>query len=121
MTPEPVACTIDPANAPAQEESFRTLLSTARHVERPTSQHLRLTLGSEHGLDISPLAREKQCCRFFDFVLTPTSEGTVVLDMRVPADAGPVGGTVTEQRGVGSAEEILDWFASVATDSAREG
>lgn len=117
MTSEPIACTIDPAQAPVQEEGFRALLATTRSVERPSLQHLRLTLTAERGLDIEPLAREKQCCRFFDFTLTPTTEGVVVLDVRVPADAGPVGGPAAEQRGVGSAEEILDWWAAVAAES----
>ena len=41
MTSEPVVCTIDPAQAAVQEEGFRTLLASARSIERPNPQHLR--------------------------------------------------------------------------------
>lgn len=117
MSAEPIVCTIDPAQAPAQEKDLRAVLSAAERIERPTPQHLRLTLAVEGGLDIGPLAREKQCCRFFDFTLTPTTEGTVVLDVRVPADRDPAGTAGAESDDSTGAEQLLDEFAMWAAET----
>ncbi|GAA3725105.1 hypothetical protein [Salinactinospora qingdaonensis] len=119
MATEPLACTIDPSLVPAQQEGFRALLAAARTTERVSPQHLRLMLATDNGLDISPLVQEKQCCRFFDFTLTPTVEGTVMLDIRVPASAGPVNGPALRGHEVGTPEEILDWFAATAVEPSR--
>lgn len=117
MASEPVVCTEDPAQGSARVEDFRALLGKAESVERPTPQHLRVTLATSEGLDIGVLAREMQCCGWFEFTLAPTREGTAVLDVRVPANAGPVRGAASEQQGVGNPEEILDEFARTAGDA----
>ncbi|AYY14247.1 hypothetical protein EF847_17640 [Actinobacteria bacterium YIM 96077] len=119
MTAEPVVCTEDPARAAAREEDFRVLLGKARRTERLTPQHLRMALATDEGLDISVLAHEMQCCAWFDFRLTPATDGTVLLDIQVPANAGPVRGPAPEQQGIGSPEDILDTFAQIATGTSR--
>ena len=80
-----------------------------------------MILSTERGLDIALLAREKQCCRFFDFTLVPTVDGTVTLDIQVLAEAGPVRGTIPEERGVGTAEQVLDEFAARAESRGGKG
>jgi hypothetical protein len=121
MTSDAIVCTLDPARAADHEQALRGMLAAARKTERPAPQHLRLTLDAAEGLDIGPIVAEKQCCRFFDFTLRPTAEATVIVDVRVPTEAGPQGEDVAEQDGIGLAERLLDHIAHMAThDSTQE-
>lgn len=116
----PLVCTEDPAQSAVREQDFRVLFGKAVGTERISPQHLRITLGTDEGLDISVLAREMQCCGWFDFRLTPTAAGTVVLDIAVPANTGRVRGPAPERHGAGSPEQILDTFAGLAAGTQAE-
>jgi len=101
----PIACTLDAARLPGRLGEFRALFATTRSVDRISPQHLRVTLAGDSALEATArdlLAREQQCCSFFDFALTNDGEGALTLDVRVPAGA----------------VEIVDEFARVAGDAA---
>jgi len=59
-------------------------------MERPEPTRLRLILAD----DVDPeavrelLVREQGCCAFLSFTLTP-SDGQLLADLQVPAEAGP--------------------------------
>lgn len=112
---QPPMCHLSPARAEERSEDFRRLLGRARAVQRPTRQHLRLTLSTDGGLDIAVLAHEKECCEWFEFTLEPTTSGTVLLDIVVPGAAGAVRGPVPDLVDAGTPEEVLDRFADEAT------
>lgn len=112
---QPPVCHLSPARAEDRGEDFRRLLGKARTVQRPSREHLRLTLSTDDGLDIAVLAHEKQCCEWFEFTLEPTTSGTVLLDIVVPAAAGAVRGPVPDLVDAGTPEEVLDRFAAEAT------
>ncbi len=83
----PGACTLPTAAQPLRQAEFAALCSTyLREHERLSPRHLRLVLAGDEGLadtvrDLA--ARERDCCSFFDFTVTPTLQD-VVLDVEVP-------------------------------------
>ena len=100
----PIVCALSPNEFAGRLEGFRQLF--AAHlggIERPTPTRLRLVLSAAAGLDRvrDLMAREQQCCAFLTFTVTPT-DGQLVVDADVPAEAAPT----------------LDGMASVARLSA---
>jgi hypothetical protein len=85
----PDACTLPTAEQPLRQAEFEALFTAAaRDAERPTQQHLRVTVsgGSDVAASIRDLAdRETQCCSFFAFTVSAPEAGVVQLDVEVPA------------------------------------
>jgi hypothetical protein len=92
--PVPIACTLPAAQLPGRLAEFHDLYASAvRAVERVTPRHVRLRLAGAADLEATArdlLTRERQCCAFYDFALTPLGDGALTLDVRVPAGAEPV-------------------------------
>ena len=88
MTWAPEECTLPTAERPRRVAAFDELLATSlRGLTRPEPLLLRLMLDDADGVAATTkdlLVRERSCCAFFDFELTPTPQG-LQLDVRVPA------------------------------------
>jgi hypothetical protein len=87
----PIACTLHPNEYAGRLDDFRHGVFTHLvAMERPEPTRLRLLLAA----DADPatvrelLVREQGCCAFLSFTLTP-SNGQLVADLQVPAEAGP--------------------------------
>ena len=95
------ACTLPTEQVPLRVAEFDELFATAlRSLQRPEPRWLRL------GLDPAPrvaattadlVARETQCCSFFDFALQRSDEGQLWLDVRVPAGREPILDAIARQ------------------------
>ncbi|TCC25473.1 hypothetical protein [Kribbella speibonae] len=72
----PEACTLPTAERPFRVAEFDDLFAThLRHAERVDPQTLDLTLNPESRATVEDLtARETECCSFFTFTLTGTTE-----------------------------------------------
>ena len=84
----PAACTLPVPERPIRLAEWDALFATAVRRERHTPRHARLTLPGAAGraAQIRDLAaRETDCCSFFAFEVTEAADGTVALDIRVPA------------------------------------
>jgi hypothetical protein len=86
----PIACTLHPNEYAGRLEDFRQgVFVHLRRMERPEPTRLRLILAA----DVDPeavrelLVREQGCCAFLSFTLTP-SDGQLLADLQVPAEAG---------------------------------
>ncbi len=87
------ACTLPTAEQPLRVAEFDALFAGAlRKLELREPGWLRLVLAPGAGVQAADveastrelIARESVCCSFFDFHLTPTIDGELVLDVRVP-------------------------------------
>ena len=86
--PVPAACTLPTPERPARLAEWGAQLAAAVRRDRPTPRHARLTLpgAADRAAQLRDLAaRESRCCSFFDFTVTGAPDGTVTLDIRVPA------------------------------------
>ena len=72
----PEACTLPTAERPFRVAEFDDLFAThLRRAERVDPQTLDLTLNPESRAAVEDLtARETECCSFFSFTLTGTTE-----------------------------------------------
>lgn len=88
----PDACTLRTAEQPRRMAEFEAFFADAvRSVDRLDDRHVRMQLTGEPGLEAlvrDLIAREKDCCGFFNFAVTrvhsPVGEA-VTLDVEVPA------------------------------------
>ena len=82
----PAECTLPAAGRRARLGEFDELVAGA--IEAParlSPTHLRLVLGAgREDATRDLLARESDCCSFFDFGLRRSAAGHLVLDVRVP-------------------------------------
>jgi hypothetical protein len=80
------ACTLPTAERPLRVAEFDALFASAlRGVERQAPNRLRLVLDPAAADSVQQLvARESDCCSFFDFRFTPAND-RLLLDVRVPA------------------------------------
>jgi hypothetical protein len=80
------ACTLPTAEQPLRVAEFDALFASAlRGVERQAPDRLRLVLDAAAATSARELvARESDCCSFFDFRFTPADD-RLLLDVRVPA------------------------------------
>lgn len=90
----PDACTLPTAEQPLRRAEFDALFRrSVREVHRVGAQQVRIQLAGGPGLvdEVRDLvARETECCSFFDFAVATGAGGeAVTLDIRVPA--GQVG------------------------------
>ena len=84
----PAACDLPTPERPLRVAEWGGLLRSAVRRERRTPRHARLTLPGAAGraAQVRDLAaRESDCCSFFAFAVTEVADGTVALDIRVPA------------------------------------
>jgi len=84
----PAACTLPAPERPTRLAEWDALFAAAVERERRTPQHARLTLPGAAGraAQVRDLAaRETGCCSFFAFEVAEAADGTVALDIRVPA------------------------------------
>lgn len=87
----PIACTLHPNEYAGRLEDFRHgVFAHLLRMERPEPTRLRLTLGGDAGPEAvrELLVREQGCCAFMSFTLT-ASDGRLVADLEVPAQAAP--------------------------------
>jgi len=87
----PIVCTLHVNDFAGRLEDFRRQVFThLRALERPEPTRLRLILaaGADPGTVRDLLAREQECCAFLAFTLT-ASDGQLLADLEVPADAAP--------------------------------
>ncbi|MFC4588645.1 hypothetical protein [Sphaerisporangium corydalis] len=84
----PAECTLPTEDRPLRVAEFDDLFASAsRALERVGPTHLRLTLEAGRQIEETArelMARETNCCSFFDFTLTPAGE-ILTLDIHVPA------------------------------------
>ena len=87
----PIACTLHPNEYAGRLDDFRQgVFVHLRGMERPEPTRLRLFLAD----DVDPeavrelLVREQGCCAFMSFTIT-ASDGELLADLEVPAEAGP--------------------------------
>jgi hypothetical protein len=82
------ACTLPTVEQPLRVAEFGAVFGTSlRGLQRPERGWLRLHLLGDvqvEALVRRLIARESECCSFFDFRLTAVGEG-LQLDVRVPA------------------------------------
>ncbi len=101
----PATCTLPTAAQPLRQAEFAALCTASlRDQQRLSPKRLRLTLAGGEGLADTVrdlVARETECCSFFDFTVTQTEEA-VILDVEVP------GGYV----------EVLDGVSALASTAA---
>ena len=99
---EPIACSLDSADARSQLDEWHTVLGAAvvaTERESPTVIRLRLQAPPESVSKIAALAeREVACCPFFHFAIEIDTNG-LALTVTVPPDAA----------------EVLTAFAALAT------
>jgi hypothetical protein len=101
----PIACTLHPNEMGGRlEEWHRLFAAHLGGIERPAPTRLRLILAADAGLERMRdlAAREMECCAFMTFTVTP-SEGRLLVDAAVPAEAAPT----------------LDGLAGIAERAAR--
>ena len=87
----PIACTLHPNEFAGRLEDFRQGVFTHLvGMKRPEPTRLRLTLdaGADPEAVRELLVREQGCCAFLSFTLT-SSDGQLLADLQVPAEAGP--------------------------------
>jgi hypothetical protein len=87
----PIACTLHPNEYAGRLDEFRQgVFAHLRRMERPEPTQLRLLLatGADPATVRELLVREQGCCAFMSFTIT-ASDGELVADLRVPAEAGP--------------------------------
>ena len=87
----PIACTLHPNEYAGRLEDFRQgVFAHLVGMERPEPTRLRLLLAGDADPEAvrELLVREQGCCAFLSFTLTP-SDGELVADLEVPAEAGP--------------------------------
>ena len=87
----PIACTLSPNQYAGRLEDFRQGVFTHLvELERPSPTRLRLLLAGDADPEAvrELLIREQGCCAFLSFTLTP-SDGRLVADLEVPAEAAP--------------------------------
>jgi hypothetical protein len=87
----PIACTLHPNEFAGRLEDFRQGVFTHLvGMKRPEPTRLRLVLASAADPEAvrELLVREQGCCAFLSFTLTP-SDGQLLADLQVPAEAGP--------------------------------
>ena len=81
------ACTLPTAERPLRAAEFAELFAVfLRGADRVSPTRLRLTLAAEAEAGARDLAaRETGCCSFFTFGFGPGADGTVLMDIEVPA------------------------------------
>jgi hypothetical protein len=87
----PIACTLHPNEYAGRLDDFRHgVFAHLRGMERPEPTRLRLLLaaGADPATVRELLVREQGCCAFMSFTIT-ASDGELVADLEVPAEAGP--------------------------------
>jgi hypothetical protein len=87
----PMACTLHPNDYAGRLEDFRQgVFMHLVAMERPQPTRLRLLLAGDTDPEAvrELLVREQGCCAFLSFTLTPT-DGELVADLQVPAEAAP--------------------------------
>ena len=87
----PIACTLHPNEYAGRLDDFRQgVFAHLVGMERPEPTRLRLLLAGDADPEAvrELLVREQGCCAFLSFTLTP-SDGELVADLEVPAEAGP--------------------------------
>jgi hypothetical protein len=87
----PIACTLHPNEYAGRLDDFRHgVFAHLRRMERPEPTRLRLILTGDTDPEAvrELLVREQGCCAFLSFTLTP-SDGRLLADLQVPAEAGP--------------------------------
>ena len=87
----PIACTLHPNEYAGRLDDFRQgVFAHLVGMERPEPTRLRLLLVGDADPEAvrELLVREQGCCAFLSFTLTP-SDGELVADLEVPAEAGP--------------------------------
>lgn len=85
----PFACTLDEAGARARLSQAQELATRLRRRERIDNRLVLEFLDDGHttGLVDEFVREEKQCCAFFEFEVRH-SEGSVLLELSAPQDAG---------------------------------
>jgi hypothetical protein len=90
---QPIACSLDPADARAQLDSWEAVFSaTVVSVERATPNSVRMRLKDDAAATGSLVAlaqREVACCPFFRFDLEVTVDGTM-FTASVPSEASAI-------------------------------
>ena len=94
----PIACTLHPAPCTLHPNEYAGRLEAFRQgvfthmvgMERPEPTRLRLILTSDTNPEAvrELLLREQECCAFLSFTITP-SDGQLLADLEVPAEAAP--------------------------------
>ncbi|SDU76546.1 thioredoxin [Jiangella alkaliphila] len=86
------ACTLPTAERPFRLDEFADLFATSLHgLERPTATRLVFSLDeAAEGRARDLAARESSCCSFFTFTFRAPVDGTVQLQVDVPAERGSV-------------------------------
>ena len=87
MDEVPEACTLPTADRPVRLAKFDDLFAVVERGDRPTAQHLRLTIagGADREAGVRDLARrETDCCGFFRFTVTREAAERIRLDVEVP-------------------------------------
>ena len=85
----PIVCTLSPNEMGGRLAEWHELLAThLRGVDRPAPTRLRLVLAGGAGLEPvrDLVARERECCAFMAFTVTP-GDGELLVDAEVPAEA----------------------------------
>ena len=84
----PIACILDAEAFGERENAFRALFARSLlHIERLDALSARIVFDATYKSETRDLfAREQCCCAFFDFTVALVDR-TVVVDVRVPADA----------------------------------
>lgn len=81
----PESCTLPAAEQPLRVAEFGDLFAGVQGVSRPEPTRLRLRLDPARAAQAARLAvTETACCSFFTFTLT-VAQGSVTLDVTVPA------------------------------------
>jgi hypothetical protein len=100
----PEACTLPTTEQPLRLAEFDDLLATAvGGVDRLTATRARLRLTGDGDLEarVRDLTdRERQCCSFFTFTVSPTDTG-VSLDIEVPVAYADVLDALTARAAAG--------------------
>jgi hypothetical protein len=87
----PESCTLPTAEQPLRAAEFDELFATALRAVTRTDSALELRLDAAAEETARALtARETECCSFFTFTFSPTSEGEVLLTATVPAPRSTV-------------------------------
>jgi DNA-binding transcriptional MerR regulator len=96
----PIVCTLAAIDQPARAEEWSQLLDAATSTQEvPGGVRLRFVPDPALAGRIAELAaREQQCCRFFDFILTLAPDETV-LEVRAPAGAQELALALFDTRG----------------------
>jgi hypothetical protein len=86
---QPIACSLDDADARAQLDSWKAVFcETVDSVERTTPNCVRMRLNENAATDslVALAQREAACCPFFRFELEITADGTE-FTVYVPSEA----------------------------------